>query len=182
MIVIMPNGFFDLIKSFSGFERTLEPGEYLFHLGDPIKALHLVLDGEIQLIRFDGLGHSVVLQKATTGDVLAEASLFAGTYHCDAIASKNTTCHSIQRQLLRNRFRGDPDFAEATGIHLAREVQSMRFRAEMLSLKTVAARLDAWETWYGALPEKGEWKNLADQIGVSPEALYRELAKRNSLT
>jgi hypothetical protein len=28
------------------------------------------------------------------------------------------------------------------------------------------------------LPSKGEWKALAEDIGVSPEALYRELSKR----
>jgi len=33
--------------------------------------------------------------------------------------------------------------------------------------------------WNNAkLPPKGEWRNLANQIGVSPEALYREIAKR----
>jgi hypothetical protein len=29
-----------------------------------------------------------------------------------------------------------------------------------------------------AFPEKGDWKLVASQIGVSPEALYREIAKR----
>jgi hypothetical protein len=28
------------------------------------------------------------------------------------------------------------------------------------------------------LPPKGEWKSVAEQIGVSPEALYRELSRR----
>lgn len=178
MIAIMPTRLFDLLKSADSFERMLQPGEYLFHLGDPVNALHVVLDGEVQLFRFDRLGHSVALQKATSGDVVAEASLFAETYHCDAIASSSTTCRGIQCKLLRDRFHGDPEFAEAVATHLAQEVQSMRFRAEMLSLKTVAARLDAWEAWYGAIPQKGEWRRLADQLGVSPEAIYRELANR----
>ena len=52
-----------------------------------------------------------------------------------------------------------------------------RLHAEILSLKTFAQRLDACMVWNNAeLPPKGEWLNLANQIGVSPEALYREIA------
>jgi uncharacterized protein YjiS (DUF1127 family) len=47
-----------------------------------------------------------------------------------------------------------------------------------MSLKTVKAKLDAWLAWNdGKLPLKGTWKQLADDIGVSREALYREVAK-----
>lgn len=59
------------------------------------------------------------------------------------------------------------------------ELQNARLHAEILSLKTVAQRLDAWMTWKdGVFPRKGEWKTIASQLGVSPEALYREIAKR----
>jgi len=39
--------------------------------------------------------------------------------------------------------------------------------------------LDAWIAGNGGdFPPRGEWKLIAGQIGVSPEALYREIAKR----
>jgi hypothetical protein len=44
-------------------------------------------------------------------------------------------------------------------------------------MKTAAARLDGWMAWRGSLPRKGEWIGLAAQLGVSPEAVYREIAK-----
>ena len=45
-------------------------------------------------------------------------------------------------------------------------------------MRTVAERLEAWTAWNGSKsPKKGEWKLVANQIGVSPEALYREFAK-----
>jgi hypothetical protein len=56
--------------------------------------------------------------------------------------------------------------------------QGARLRSEVLSLRTVAERLAAWTAWNGGkIPKKGEWKLVANQIGVSPEALSRELAK-----
>jgi CRP-like cAMP-binding protein len=63
--------------------------------------------------------------------------------------------------------------------HLAGEVHRTRTRAEILSLKSVAARLDAWMAFNGGkLPPKGRWYQAASEIGVTPEAFYRELARR----
>ncbi|MBB4189667.1 hypothetical protein GGE07_006363 [Sinorhizobium terangae] len=46
---------------------------------------------------------------------------------------------------------------------------------------SVSARLDAWMTWSdGTLPAKGDRRALAEEIGVSPEALYREILRRRS--
>jgi CRP-like cAMP-binding protein len=71
------------------------------------------------------------------------------------------------------------DRARAWARHLAQEVQRARAQAEILSLKTVAERVDAWITLNDdALPPKGYWHQVASEIGITPEALYRELARR----
>ena len=58
--------------------------------------------------------------------------------------------------------------------HLAGEVQRMRARAEILSFKSAADRIEAWLALNGeALPLKGRWNQVASEIGISPEALYR---------
>ncbi len=178
MILIMSSKIFELLKASGGSRHTLAAGEHLFHLGDAVRRLYLVLDGQAQLVRFDEKGGSIILQRTGPGGVVAEASLFAKTYHCDAVAKTTITVQSIARSGLRKRLRKETGFAEAFMAHLAHEVQNMRFRAELLSLKTIEARMGAWESWFGEIPPKGEWRNLAQQIGVSPEALYRELAKR----
>ncbi|MBT4908266.1 MAG: Crp/Fnr family transcriptional regulator [Rhodospirillaceae bacterium] len=179
MISIMSSEIFDLLRSSPGTRHALDPGEHLFHLGEPVRCLYLVLEGEAHLVRFGEDGGAVILQRTGPGGVVAEASLFAKTYHCDAVARQATIVQSIPRSALRKQLREEPDFAETFMAHLAQEVQTTRFRAELLSLKTVEARLAAWESWCGKLPPKGEWKSLAQEIGVSPEALYRELARRN---
>lgn len=52
-------------------------------------------------------------------------------------------------------------------------------RAEILSLKSVAAKLSAWMALNSdALPPKGRQHLVASEMGVTPEALYRELARR----
>ena len=53
-------------------------------------------------------------------------------------------------------------------------------RAEGLRPSSRSAA-DRWLFSYGKrMPAKGAWKSLAHQIGVSPEALYRELARRRT--
>lgn len=68
--------------------------------------------------------------------------------------------------------------ADAWSAHLARSVQVARMRAEIRNLRTVAERVDAWQGEGRALPEKGRWQDLAAELGVTREALYRELARR----
>jgi CRP-like cAMP-binding protein len=129
MILIMSSEIFDLLKTSAGSRHTLDPGEHLFHLGDPVRRLYLVLEGEAHLVRFDEDGGAVILQRRGLGGVVAEASLFSKTYHCDAVAKAATTVHSIPRTGLRKRLREETVFAEAFMAHLAHEVQNTRFRA-----------------------------------------------------
>lgn len=180
MITIMSGGMGDLLKSSGGRERIAGKGEHLFHQGEPVLGLFVVQDGDVHLVRHQQDGGAIVLQRAGPGEILAEASLFSDCYHCDAVAMTNATVRSIPKRQLLDRLRKEPDFAEAWVAHFAREIQNTRFRIEVLSLKTVAARLDAWMAWHGELPSKGEWTQLARQMGVSPEALYREMARRRN--
>lgn len=86
----------------------------------------------------------------------------------------------MSRADLRRRIAESPQLSEAWAGHLASEVQRARLHAEILSLKTVADRLDAWIAWNGAPPVKGRGAFVAMEIGITPEALYREMAKRRS--
>lgn len=77
------------------------------------------------------------------------------------------------------RALDEPALARAWCAMLAHELQATRARAALLGLRGVAERLDAWLVLTnGGLPPKGERRGLADELGVTPEALYRELAKR----
>lgn len=173
----MSDDFVDLFDPRDDRERILTPGEHLFRQDDPVIFVFVVADGEVELRRYQEGGRALVLQRAEKGDLVAEASLFSDRYHCDAVAAVRSRVLSVPKQRLRDRLRHDPNVAEMLAANFAREIQALRFRSEMLSLQKIASRLDAWETWHGALPPKGEWKQLALEIGVSPEALYREMAK-----
>jgi CRP/FNR family transcriptional regulator, dissimilatory nitrate respiration regulator len=180
MIAIMSDEIQSFFARSRWRERRLEPSGFLFHEGDFVKDIFIVMEGEIQLVRIQPNGLAVVLQRAGPGAVLAEASVFSDRYHCSALARTPARARGVVKREFLETFQEDSQFARAWAGRLAREVQASRLRSEILSLKTVAARLDAWLAWNGELPAKGEWNQIASDIGVSPEALYREMARRCS--
>jgi CRP-like cAMP-binding protein len=157
--------------------RTLAQGQILFRRQDKVHAMYLVRCGAVALERPLADGTALTLHVATTGQALAEASLFAQRYHCDAVAMAPATVASLPRAAFLSALQDTPAAAVSLIETHAQEVQAQRARIEILRLRRVADRLDAWLDLYGA-PDKGGWLRVADQIGVSPPALYRELAKR----
>ena len=177
MIPSMP--LFERLRELSPTEREFDAGALLFRRGDEVSALHLVLDGEAHLVRHRADGGRLVLQRAAPKTVLAEASVFSERYHCDCVAVVPTRTHAVDRAAVRALLAEDAAFAESWAVHLSHELQTTRLRAEILSLRTVRERLDAWMACNGdRLPPKGTWNMIASEIGTSSEALYRELARR----
>lgn len=174
MIEIM----FGHLEKLRQFERKFDEGQYLFHRDDHVKSMFRIKTGSAHLIRHNRNGSEVVLQRAGADSILAEASLFATIYHCDAIAASAVIACVISRAAMQQLFLADQEFAKAWASHLAAEVRNARMRSEILTLKTVAERLDAWLADRGQLPERGNWKAIAQDIGISAEALYREIARR----
>jgi CRP-like cAMP-binding protein len=179
MIVIMSDEVVERLLELPGLEQELGPKQFLFHRGDAVRHMHVVRKGDIRLVRHLEDGAAIVLQRARAGSIVAEASLFSSAYHCDGLAFAPTRLKSIPKETVTQSLRKGHALFEAFTVHLAKEVQQARMRSEILTLKTVAQRLDAWLAWNdGMLPAKGNWRSVAMEIGVSPEALYREMAKR----
>jgi len=183
MIEIMSDQLEHQLPNLRAQKLVFTPGEYLFHLGDPVRLMYFVVTGMVHLTRTQSDGSMLVLHRAGAGSFLAEASFCSERYHCDAVVVEETQARAYVAAEFRAYLRTSPDFADVWARHLAHELQIARLHAEILSLKTVAQRLDAWIGWRGgALPRKGEWRTIANEIGVSPEALYREIARRHGST
>jgi len=181
MILIMYLDIARLFDAEPSVDRRLAKGAALFYAGDPVTQVALVREGTVHLLRRTANGTTVILQAAQAGEVVAEASIYSSVYHCGAEAA----CPSRLAMLCVVRFRAalaaNPALAEGWAAHLARSVQKARIRAEIRTLRTVAERLEAWLGEGQEVPDKGHWQNLAAELGVSREALYRELARRRAL-
>lgn len=164
----------------SGRDQSFKTGQTLFRSGDPVRFIYLVTEGWIDLVRHTKNGTTLILNRAGPGDILAEASAYSDVYHCDGEARSQSKTASLSLVEFHEKLHSAPNVARRWAAQLSRELQKARMHAEIRSLKTVAERLDAWQGDDAALPPKGQIQDLAQVLGVSREALYRELARRRT--
>lgn len=160
MIAIMFEELQPILDCVARRELSFAPGQTVFHQGNPVRQVFIVTTGTIQLVRHQASGAPLILQRAGPGAMLAEASLDSARYHCGATAVTKASAPATSKQELLNRLAQNPELGITFIKRLAHELQYARFHAEVLSIKTVSARLDAWIEWNGAMPPKGEWVDL----------------------
>lgn len=183
MIAIMSEGLARLLDELPHARRRLSPGALLFERGDVVASFYRVESGEIRLVRRQNDGAEFILQRAAAGSLVAEASLFSDCYHCAGVAVGETEVTVWKRRQVQALLETNTEAALAYAQYMARETRQARMRAEIVSLRRVSDRLDAWLAWHeGQMPARGEWVHVAREISVAPEALYRELARRRSET
>ena len=169
----------------AGIERTLNAGQTLFRVGSRVAGLYEVMSGKIRLVRVSPAGSEAVLFVATAGDTLAEASLFSATYHCDAIASTKATVRLYPKAAILVEFQRDSKVAQAFTAMLAQQIMSLRTRLQRRNIRSARDRV----RHYLALNVGPDGrtvtlattvKDLASELGLTHEALYRTLSEMAS--
>jgi CRP-like cAMP-binding protein len=157
-------------------------GETVFRQGDPASAIFVVETGGIRLVRTLAHGVSLVLHIAQAGDSFAEASLSAAHYHCDAVAEAASTVLALPKADLLAALSNDPAQALAVTKALASQVRDLRARLELRNVRPATERVLAWLRLHASgdpprVPLTRSWTLIADELGLTREALYRALAK-----
>jgi CRP/FNR family transcriptional regulator, dissimilatory nitrate respiration regulator len=162
-------------------ERTLKAGETLFRRGNRTSGLYEIVEGQVRLVRVNRAGREAVLHVAMAGETIAEASLFSASYHCDAIATTDTVVRLYPKAAVLAEFDRNPKAARKFAAVLARQVMTLRTRLEQRNIRAardrvrhyLAINVDA-EGRTVALP--GTLRDVASELGLTHEALYRTLA------
>jgi CRP-like cAMP-binding protein len=162
-------------------DRKLKSGEALFRLGDRTAGLCEVVAGRVRLSRVDRSGREIILYVAGPGESIAEASLFSPAYHCDAIASSDAVVRIYPRPAVLAVFEKDPKAAQAFTATLARQVMSLRTRIEQRNIRSARERVRHFLSVNAGADGRtvtlsGTLKDLAAELGLTHEALYRTLA------
>ena len=162
-------------------ERRLKSGETLFRLGNKTVGLCEVVSGRVRLSRVDRSGREVILYVAGPGETIAEASLFSPHYHCDAIASTDALVRIYPKSTVLSAFEKDPKCAQSFAAMLARQVMSLRTGLEQRNIRSARERVRHFLTVNAGadgrtVELRGTLKDVAAEIGLTHEALYRTLA------
>jgi CRP/FNR family transcriptional regulator, dissimilatory nitrate respiration regulator len=160
-------------------QHTHQRGDLLFVQRKKPTHMFYISSGEVVLQRTSAQGDSFVLQRVRQGFV-AEASLEATSYHCDAMVTCAGEHFSIPIELIRAALLNDAAFALRWISTLNQELKRLRAQCERLSLKGVRARLlhliEA-EGKNGRLALTTSVKSLASELAVTHEALYRTMTE-----
>lgn len=162
-------------------DRTLKAGQTLFRAGSRTAGLYQVIKGRVRLVRTDRTGREAILHVGTAGDTIAEASLFSPTYHCDAIAVTEAVVRLYPKAAILAEFERNPRVVQSFAAVLAHHIMALRTRLEHRNIHSARDRIRNYlavnagaDGHTVALP--GTLKELADELGLTHEALYRTLA------
>ncbi len=165
---------FHLVPHSARQHHHMENERVVFRQGDKTRGLFFVIKGNIELRRFTNAGQSVIIHRAKGGETFAEASLFSEHYHCDAIITARSHLVELDRAVILNKFKCEPDFALAIAKRFAQQNQDYRRKLELLAIKSAEERIIT------AISEGflvGNIRAFASDIGLAHEVVYRGLAK-----
>jgi CRP-like cAMP-binding protein len=160
---------------------TYAAGKTIFRAGCATRWVYYLVSGCVRLIRRGRAGEEIVLHQAGAGDFFAEASIDSARYHCDALAMEAATVLRVSALDLTNLIEADPEFARQWISLLGQQLRAVRTRVERLSLKSASERirhflLSGTPSAAGYVKVNGTLKDLARDLGITHESLYRTLA------
>lgn len=162
--------------------RDLVTGQVLFHRRDQAQSVFVVQTGRLRLVRYTSEGKLVILQVVRAGESFAESALFSDLYGCDAVVETPSRVIVYPKQLLLTVLRSQADLAESFINRLALKNQSLKDRLELQSIRSARERvlqylLHTLQTGETSVNFDRPIKDIAAELGLTPEALYRTLAQ-----
>jgi len=156
-------------------------GEMLWNAGDAARGLHVLLEGEVRVVRIVG-GRQHVVHTEGPGGTLGDAALFDGLpYPATAVASRPSVCAMFSRKALHAAMESDASLAFALLGRLATRLRQVLGRLDGANARTVRQRLahfliGKFDTGgRSTFALGGTQTEVAEELGTVREVLVREL-------
>jgi CRP-like cAMP-binding protein len=149
-------------------ERSFEPGQVIFRIGDPAVSLHIIALGKVKLVRPTAEGRERIVAICGPDDFIGEAFLRdADTYRVEAVAMTPVMTCPISRQQFKQVAARAPgfvlSFAEvlASHLHYCRDKLSLSY--DPVKIRVVKILLEQAEQ-YGRPLGDGDWCLLETEL------------------
>lgn len=167
--------------------REVADREIIFLEGDPADSIYYVESGCVKLVIHPQDDKRLTLYRALQGDVFVEDHLMLDTYNVTAIADQDTVLQYVSKQLILSDVQSRPEIAMRYIKCLGERYYSLRVSYERLGITSAKFRVlhllaSLSPNEPGPLQLAGRMKSLADDLNLTPEAIYRalrELEKEN---
>jgi CRP/FNR family transcriptional regulator, dissimilatory nitrate respiration regulator len=162
--------------------HNLADGEILFCQNEPAKAIFMVESGCIKLIHYSYSGKIVNHYSVKPGEYFAEVALFNEVYVCTAIAESSTRVISVSKQLFLTSLDKNLNLSRTFTEQLARRLHQTKILLELRGIRSASDRVLHYLRIMTPANEKilnleQPLKDIANDIGITPEALSRTLTQ-----
>ncbi|BAZ09145.1 Crp/Fnr family transcriptional regulator [Calothrix sp. NIES-4071] len=162
--------------------QNLAVGEILFNQNELAQAIFVVDYGCIKLVHYTNTGGTVNHYLVKPGEYFAEVSLFNDVYVCTAVAQLPTRIISISKQLFSQALEHDVNLSKAFTEQLARRLHYTKLLLELRGMRSARDRVLHYLHVITPPNQKiinleHPLKDIANDIGITPEVLSRTLTK-----
>jgi CRP-like cAMP-binding protein len=162
--------------------RDLSNGEVLFHQNEESRSIYAVRSGQVRLLHYTNDGQSISHYAVRAGEICAEIALFLDVYTCTAVTEGSTQVSIFPKQAFLSTLQQNQDFAIAFIMQLSYRLHATKVMLELRSIRSARERVLHYLRLV-ATPEKNTvvlqqpLKNIASELGISPEVLSRTLTQ-----
>jgi len=161
--------------------RSLARDEVLFRQGDKVTAIYFIETGRLRLERRTFDGRSLIVGTTPAGEFFVEGALFADIFHCDAVATEPSRVRIYPKVTVLNALRTDSASAMSFLGHVSHEVIKLRQQIELMKVRSAKERVTLYLDLNAGsdgrtVKLRGQLQDIASELGLTREALYRTLA------
>jgi CRP/FNR family transcriptional regulator, dissimilatory nitrate respiration regulator len=162
--------------------QNLAVGEILFSQNDLAQAIFVVDYGCIKLVYYTDIGKTVNHYLVKPGEYFVEMSLYNDVYVCTAVAELPTRIISISKQLFSQALEHDVNLSKSFTEQLVRR---LHYTKQLLELRGMRSARDRVLHYLHVITPPNQkivdlehpLKDIANDIGITPEVLSRTLTK-----
>jgi len=165
-------------------ERRFNPGDVLFHEGDPCHGFFLLGEGRVKIFKTAPSGREIMLAVESAPSSVAEVPLFdGGAYPATVSAVDEVVAYLVSKQDFRKFCHQHPEVALKVLAVVGRRLRQLVGVVEAVTFGSVRQRLAHTLLEFGrqaggpsfALPETHQ--ELASRLGTVREVVSRNLSR-----
>lgn len=166
----------------AAYDRDLVAKEILFHYRDPARFIFAVQIGRLRLVRYTSEGNLVIFEIVRPGETFALSALFCDLYPCNAIAEVPSRVIGYPKEQIKSILDDRPDLTMSFLERSHKKNKSLKVLLELRSIRSAKERLLQYllvstQPGMTTISFDRPLKDIANEIGLSAEVLYRTLAQ-----
>ncbi|MGF1497415.1 MAG: Crp/Fnr family transcriptional regulator [Elainellaceae cyanobacterium] len=166
-------------------QQQLASKERLYSQGDPARAVYQLERGRIRLIRYTLDGKVVTFRVVRPGEIFAETDLYFDSHQCNAVCDLPSEVRVYSTTAVLEALDRFPVLARELLQQTYQIISRLKNRVELLTVRSASDRILQYLRYL--LQESTEpgqtlvfdrpLKDIAGDLGLSPEVLYRTLTR-----